>query len=122
MAYDELLADRVRGALTDEESLREQKMFGGLAFMVRDKMVACVGTGNRGLLVRVDGNREPEYVRLDGASHAVMGRGRSMGDGWITVDAAALTSEAALEFWVAAAMEHNANAANSERSARHRHR
>lgn len=42
MAYDELLADRIRDALSDQESLREQKMFGGLAFMVRDKMVVCV--------------------------------------------------------------------------------
>lgn len=55
MAYDELLADRIRDALWDQESLREQKMFGGLAFMVRDRMVVCVGTENRALLVRVDG-------------------------------------------------------------------
>ncbi|MCJ0891355.1 hypothetical protein MTX35_08380 [Rhodococcus sp. ARC_M12] len=43
----------------------EQKMFSGLAFPVRDKMVVCVGTGKRALLVRVDG-----------AHHAVMGRDR----------------------------------------------
>ncbi|MDR6911714.1 TfoX/Sxy family transcriptional regulator of competence genes [Rhodococcus fascians] len=109
MAYDELLADRIRDALSDQESLREQKMFGGLAFMVRDRMVVCVGTENRALLVRVDGVREPEYLQLDGAHHAVMGKGRSMGEGWITVDAEALTSEQALQFWVGAALEHNAD-------------
>ncbi|CAH0183991.1 TfoX/Sxy family protein [Rhodococcoides fascians] len=109
MAYDELLADRIRDALWDQESLREQKMFGGLAFMVRDRMVVCVGTGNRALLVRVDGVREPEYLQLDGAHHAVMGKGRSMGEGWITVDAEALTSEQALQFWVGAALEHHAD-------------
>ncbi|MGF0313966.1 TfoX/Sxy family protein [Rhodococcus sp. IEGM1428] len=111
MAYDELLADRVRDILSDQESLREQKMFGGLAFMVRDKMMVCVGTGNRALLVRVDGVREPEYLERDGAHHAVMGRDRSMGQGWITVDANALTTEKALDFWVAAALEYNANTA-----------
>ncbi|OZE80471.1 hypothetical protein CH305_13020 [Rhodococcus sp. 15-649-2-2] len=111
MAYDELLADRVRDILSDQESLREQKMFGGLAFMVRDKMVVCVGTGNRALLVRVDGVREPEYLERDGTDHAVMGQGRSMGAGWITVDANALTGETALEFWIAAALEHNTTAA-----------
>lgn len=111
MAYDELLADRIRGILTDQKSLREQKMFGGLAFLVRGKMVACVGTGDRALLVRVDGAREPEFLQFDGALHAVMGRGRSMGAGWITVDAAALENEAALQFWVSAALEHNANTA-----------
>lgn len=113
MAYDELLADRVRASLSDEESLREQKMFGGLAFMVREKMVVCVGTEARALLVRVDGDREPEYIQADGARHAVMGRGRSMGDGWITVDAEALTNDAAVEFWIAAALEHNAGSANT---------
>lgn len=111
MAYDELLADRVRDVLTDQESLREQKMFGGLAFLVRDKMVACVGTGNRALLVRVDGAREPEYLERDGAHHAVMGKGRSMGDGWITVDAEALSSDPGLQFWVGAALEYNAGRA-----------
>ncbi|MCZ4521653.1 TfoX/Sxy family protein [Rhodococcus ruber] len=110
MAYDELLAARIRDILSGQESLREQKMFGGLAFLVRDKMVVCVGTGNRALLVRVDGVREPEYLQRDGAHHAVMGRDRSMGKGWITVDADALTSEKALEFWIAAALEHNTNA------------
>ena len=112
MAYDELLADRVRDILSDQESLREQKMFGGLAFLVRDKMVVCVGTGNRALLVRVDGAREPEHLEHPGAHHAVMGRERSMGAGWITIDAEALTSEAALEFWIVAALEHNANSAD----------
>ncbi|OZC97150.1 hypothetical protein CH275_23930 [Rhodococcus sp. 06-235-1A] len=112
MAYDELLADRVRDILSEQESLREQKMFGGLAFMVRDKMVVCVGTDDRALLVRVDGVHEPEYLQRDGAHHAVMGRDRSMGRGWITVDADALTSEKALEFWVAAALEYNCNRAD----------
>lgn len=112
MAYDEPLADRIRVILADQESLREQKMFGGLAFLVRDKMVVCVGTGSRALLVRVDGVREPEYLEHAGAHHAVMGRDRSMGAGWITVDAEALTSEAALGFWVAAALEHNVNSAD----------
>ena len=75
MAYDELLADRIRDALSGEESLREQKMFGGLAFMVRDRMVVCVGTENRALLVRVDGVREPEYLQLDGPTMPSWARG-----------------------------------------------
>ncbi|MEU3471499.1 TfoX/Sxy family protein [Rhodococcus sp. NPDC006774] len=110
MAYDELLADRIRDILTDQESLREQQMFGGLAFLVRDKVVVCVGTGSRALLVRVDGVRESEYLQVDGTHHAVMGPDRSMGAGWITVDADALASHEALEFWITAALEHNTNA------------
>lgn len=111
MPYDELLADRVRATLADEANLREQKMFGGLAFMVREKILVCVGTGTRALLVRVDGVREPEYLQREGAHHAVMGRDRSMGQGWITVDADALANDTALEFWVAAALAYNASRA-----------
>ena len=40
MAYDEKLADRVRGVLEEEDGVTERKMFGGLAFMVRGHM-AC---------------------------------------------------------------------------------
>lgn len=112
MPFDELLADRVRATLADEANLREQKMFGGLAFMVREKILVCVGTGNRALLVRVDDVREPEYLQREGAHHAVMGRDRSMGQGWITVDADALANDTALEFWVAAALAYNASRAD----------
>lgn len=51
MAYDEALADRVRDALVAESDVREQKMFGGLAFMVRGHM--CVGLLADELMVRV---------------------------------------------------------------------
>ena len=56
MGYDERLAERVRAVLADLDGVREQKMFGGLAFMVRDKM--CVGVTNDDLMVRlgVDGH------------------------------------------------------------------
>lgn len=42
MAYDETLADRIREVLGDTADVTEQKMFGGLAFMVRGHMVCGV--------------------------------------------------------------------------------
>jgi TfoX/Sxy family transcriptional regulator of competence genes len=42
MAYDETLADRIREVLADTADVTEQKMFGGLAFMVRGHMVCGV--------------------------------------------------------------------------------
>ena len=42
MAYDEMLADRIRTVLADTADVTEQKMFGGLAFMVRGHMVCGV--------------------------------------------------------------------------------
>ena len=38
MAYDEQLADRIRALAADEPGLGEQKMFGGLAFLVNGNM------------------------------------------------------------------------------------
>ena len=51
MAYDEKLADRVRGVLVDRRDVHEKKMFGGLAFMVRGHM--CVGIVDRELMARI---------------------------------------------------------------------
>jgi hypothetical protein len=43
MAYDEMLADRIRAAITAlDGSMTERKMFGGLAFMLNGHMFAGV--------------------------------------------------------------------------------
>ena len=53
MAYNEKLAGRVREtiALTNK-NIEEKKMFGGLCFMVNDKM--CVGVEKERLMIRLD--------------------------------------------------------------------
>ena len=53
MAYDEELAARMRALLADEPGVVEQRMFGGLAFLVGGNM-AIAASGQGGLLVRVD--------------------------------------------------------------------
>jgi hypothetical protein len=51
VSYDEALADRVRDLIADRGTLREQKMFGGLCFML-DGNMAC-GVLGEDLIVRV---------------------------------------------------------------------
>ena len=51
MAYDEELADRLRGVMAGRPGVREQKMFGGIAFMLNGNM-AC-GIIKDELIVRV---------------------------------------------------------------------
>jgi len=53
MAYDEDLADRIRELVAGEKGLTEQKMFGGLAFLIGGNM-AVAASGQGGILVRVD--------------------------------------------------------------------
>ena len=51
MAYDENLADRVRALFVGRTGVREQKMFGGLCFML-DGNMAC-GILGKELVIRV---------------------------------------------------------------------
>ena len=53
MAYDELLADRIRNVLKQKKVGNiEKKMMGGLCFMVDDKM--CLGIVKNELMARID--------------------------------------------------------------------
>lgn len=51
MVYDETLAERIRSALADRQDVTEQKMFGGIAFMIGGRM--AVGVVHDDLMVRV---------------------------------------------------------------------
>ncbi len=53
MAYDEDLANRIRELLGGERGLAEQKMFGGLAFLIGGHMAVAV-SGQGGLLLRCE--------------------------------------------------------------------
>jgi hypothetical protein len=52
MAYDDLLAARVRRALSDRHDVVETPMFGGLTFMVAGNM--CCGVNRNDLIIRLD--------------------------------------------------------------------
>jgi hypothetical protein len=52
MAYDEDLAGRIRELVSEEPDLTEQKMFGGLAFLIGGNM-AVAASGQGGVLVRL---------------------------------------------------------------------
>jgi TfoX/Sxy family transcriptional regulator of competence genes len=104
--YDTEIADRVRIALSGRDHVREVTMFGGLAFMVDERMVVCVSRGD--LLVRVAPERDAELLAKPGAQRAEMGKGRSMGEGWITVDKAALQSDDDFQYWMDVSLDFHA--------------
>lgn len=81
-------------------------MFGGLSFMVNDKMVVAAGRDGD-LLVRVDPERNRELVARAGAWPAEMEAGRAMGPSWIRVSEAAVATDEQLSFWIEAALEYN---------------
>lgn len=102
------LAERVRCWFTGSESTREVKMFGGLAFMKDDRMVVCVSRDGE-LLARIAPERDAELVSRPGARRAEMGKGRSMGTGWIAVDQHQLESEKQLQSWMDACLDFHAS-------------
>lgn len=97
MAYDEDLADRIRELLGGEPAVTEQRMFGGLAFLVGGNM-AVAASGQGGILVRVDPAQSERLVAAGSAEVAVMG-GRTMG-GWLRVQPEQLRTKRQLAPWV----------------------
>ena len=97
MAYDEELADRIRELLSGEPAVIEQKMFGGLAFLIGGHM-AVAASGQGGLLVRADPARSDAIVATGQARPMVM-RGREM-SGWLRVDAGEVRTRDELAKWV----------------------
>jgi TfoX/Sxy family transcriptional regulator of competence genes len=97
MAYDEKLAARMRELLAGEADVTEQRMFGGLAFLVGGNM-AIAASGQGGALVRVDPDETDALLEQTAAEPFEM-RGRSMA-GWVRVGADDLRTKRQLETWV----------------------
>jgi hypothetical protein len=97
MAYDEELAARIRGLLDGKPDVTEQRMFGGLAFLIRRNM-AVAASGQGGILVRVDPDESDALVETTTARPMEM-RGREM-RGWLRVSAQDVRSERELATWV----------------------
>ncbi|WP_121258891.1 TfoX/Sxy family protein [Nocardioides ferulae] len=103
MAYDEVLAERVRaavGAAAGPDGCREIKMFGGLCWTVNTHM--AVGAADEDLMVHV-GKDGVAAALESGARPATMGE-RTMG-GVVLVAAEDLPDPAALDAWVVPAVE-----------------
>lgn len=96
MAFDEGLAERIRGVLGDRGDVVEKKMFGGLAFMVGGHM--CAGIVKEELMVRVgkdaheDSLAQPHARKMDFT-------GRSL-KGMVYVGVEGFEDDADLEAWI----------------------
>jgi TfoX/Sxy family transcriptional regulator of competence genes len=97
MAYDEKLADRIRELVGDEPNLKEQKMFGGLAFLIGGNM-AIAASGQGGILVHADPEESDSLVASTDAYLMEM-RGKQM-RGWLRVDPEHVGTKRQLATWV----------------------
>lgn len=97
MAYDEKLADRIRELIGREAKVSEQKMFGGLAFLIGGNM-AIAASGQGGILVHVD-PAESEELQAKTDAYPMEMRGRTM-KGWLRVDSEHVRTKPQLTTWV----------------------
>lgn len=96
MAYDERLAERVRGVLTRERDVTEKKMFGGVGFMIEGNL-AC-GVNGDDLIVRVGPEAYGDLV-LRPHTRPFDFTGRPM-KGWLVVEPAGVATGDDLGYWL----------------------
>ena len=103
--YDDELADRIREVLSelDVDAVREQKMFGGLAFLVGGHM-AVAASREGGVLLSVDRGETDALLEKPHTRPMVM-RGRELA-GWLRVDLEGLRTKRQLASWVRRGVDH----------------
>ena len=94
MAYDKILAERVRASLGEIPAI-EKKMFGGVGYMLHGNM-AC-GILDDALIVRV-GKENYEAALTQPHTRIFESRGRKM-NGWVLVDPLGTADDQALAEW-----------------------
>jgi hypothetical protein len=114
MAYDHSLAVRVREYLSEIEELQveEKAMFGGLAFMINDKM--CINVGDNQLMCRFDPELTEEISARRGFLPMIM-KGREY-KGYCYVDPIGYKSKKDFEFWINLCLDFNDKAESSKKT------
>ena len=104
MAYDEHLAGRISQLLKHKHvAFEEKKMFGGISFMVNDKM--CAGILQGSMVARIDPALHTAALKKKGCHVMVFG-GRTM-KGLLGIDPEAVDLEKDLDYWISLALEYN---------------
>ena len=87
----------------DVADVREKRMFGSLGFMVRGNL--CVTARPARIMCRIDPAAHSAAIKRNGCRTVVM-KGRRY-QGYVYVNAAALSTRKALLYWVGQALEFN---------------
>jgi TfoX/Sxy family transcriptional regulator of competence genes len=112
MAFNETLADRTREIISlTHTNIEAKKMFGGLCFMVNDKM--CVGVEKERLMVRLDPEKYDEALEKEGCRPMDFS-GKPM-KGYVFVSIDALNTKKKLEYWIKLALDYNSIAKPSKK-------
>ena len=112
MAYNEKIADQTRELISlTHKNVVEKKMFGGLCFMVNNKM--CVGVEKERLMVRFNPDKTDEVMEKEGCKPMDF-TGKIM-KGYAFVDAEVLDTKKKLKYWIDIALDFNKKAKASKK-------
>ena len=111
MSFNEELTARIRKALDEVENVEEKVMFGGLCFMVNDKM--CIGVVKDEMMCRIDPELVDEALEKPG-TRPMDFTGKSM-KGFVFVDEYGWKKPADFNYWVRLCLEFNPKAKSSKK-------
>lgn len=114
MAYNELLADRIRVALGEHPGLEEKLMFGGICFMIDDKM--CIGVVKDEIMCRIDPKLEEAALERTGCRPMDFTR-KSM-KGFVFVGEEGLRGKSDLDYWIRLCLDFNPHAKSSKKKSK----
>lgn len=112
MAYNEYLADRIRGSLKGNyAAYEEKKMFGGICFLVNKKM--CVGIIKEDLMVRIDPENQNKFLNEKGSR--IMDFTKRPMKGYLYISPEGVDMDEDLDKWVKRCLEFNPKAKSSKK-------
>lgn len=111
MAFDEKIAYRIRETLVNIPNVTEKFMFGGVCFMINDKM--CVGVVKDEMMCRINPEMDETVLEIDGCRPMDF-TGKRM-KGYVFVSEEAMKTKKKLEYWVNLCLDFNALAKASKK-------
>jgi TfoX/Sxy family transcriptional regulator of competence genes len=111
MAYNEELAQRIRERIFDLPQVNEKEMFGGLVFMVNEKM--CIGVIKDEMMCRIDPERHHVEVEKNGCRTMDFTKKPMLG--YIMIEESGMKSKNDFDYWINLALEFNQKAKASKK-------
>lgn len=111
MAYNEKLNDRLREAMSVHKNVVEKNMFGGVCYMLNDKM--CVGVAGDEMMCRIGPDAYETALQRTGCREMVF-TGKPM-NGYVFVSEEGMKSKKDFDYWIGLCVAFNEHAKSSKK-------
>jgi TfoX/Sxy family transcriptional regulator of competence genes len=112
MSYNEKLAEKIRASLEGTKNLTEKKMFGGIVFMINDKI--CVGVDKNDMIIRCEPEMtnellsKPNVIPFDLTARPMKG--------WLLISEDGISTKKNFDYWVQIAVVTNEKVATKKKN------